>query len=122
MTPPAPADPAGLAASAGSAGPAGSAGSAGPAGSAGSARPAVLAGLPVVWSADCLRHEPAGEVWLGVWENGTEVPERAAVLLDALTAAGARVTAARPHGDADLLAVHDADLVDHLSTVWEQWQ
>jgi len=82
----------------------------------------VLAGLPVVWSADCLRHEPAGEVWLGVWENGTEVPERAAVLLDALTAAGAAVMGARPHSDEALLAVHDADLVEHLSMVWEQWQ
>ena len=40
-----------------------------------------LTGLPVVWSEDCLRHKPAGEVWLGVWEPGTEVPERATVLL-----------------------------------------
>ena len=81
-----------------------------------------LPGLPVVWSADCLAHEPGGEVWLGVWETGTEVPERATVLLDALTAAGAAVTAARPHDDAALLAVHDAELVDHLGTIWAQWE
>ncbi len=81
-----------------------------------------LAGLPVVWNEDCLRHEPAGEVWLGVWETGTEVPERATVLLDALTAAGAAVTGARPHGNDALLAVHDADLVEHLATVWSQWE
>ena len=73
-----------------------------------------LAGLPVVWSEDCLRHEPAGEVWLGVWEQGTEVPERATVLLAALAAAGAAVTDARPHADDALLAVHDAELVEHL--------
>jgi hypothetical protein len=58
-----------------------------------------LPGVPVVWHPDCLLHTPAGEVWLGVWEAGTEVPERAGVLLDAITAAGAAVTAARPHGD-----------------------
>ncbi len=82
----------------------------------------MVAGLPVVWSADCLRHDPAGEVWLGVWEPGTEVRQRASVLLDALTAAGAAVTDARPHGDAPLLAVHDAELVEHLATVWSRWE
>src|ERR1700730_1621224 len=25
-----------------------------------------------VWSDDCERHDPAGEVWLGVWTPGTE--------------------------------------------------
>src|SRR5579859_1574149 len=84
------------------------------------ARP--LSGLPVVWSPDCLRHDPAGEVWLGVWEAGSEVPERATVLVDALTAAGATVTGASPHGDEALLAVHDADLVEHLATIWAQWE
>ncbi len=79
-----------------------------------------LAGLPVVWSADCLRHE-AGEVWLGVWETGTEVPERASTLLTALTAAGAAVTQAQPHADDDLLLVHDAELVEHLATIWQRW-
>jgi acetoin utilization deacetylase AcuC-like enzyme len=82
----------------------------------------VLAGLPAVWSADCLRHEPAGEVWLGVWETGTEVPERASVLLRAVTEAGASVTDARPHDRTALTTVHDAELVDHLATIWAQWQ
>lgn len=81
-----------------------------------------IAGLPVVWSEDCLRHDPAGEVWLGVWEAGTEVPERATVLLDALAAAGAAVTGARPHGEAPLLAVHDAELIEHLATAWSRWE
>jgi acetoin utilization deacetylase AcuC-like enzyme len=82
----------------------------------------VLAGLPAVWSADCLLHEPAGEVWLGVWEAGTEVPERASVLLHAVSEAGATVTAARPHDLSALTAVHDAELVEHLATIWAQWQ
>ena len=61
-----------------------------------------LAGLPVIWHRDCLRHEPDGEVWLGVWEKGTEVPERASVLLSAVQAAGASVSIAQPHGIAAL--------------------
>ena len=81
-----------------------------------------LTGLPVVWDADCLRHEPAGEVWLGVWETGTEVPERATVLLKALTAAGGVQAASQPHDDTALLAVHDGELLDHLATIWAQWE
>ncbi len=80
-----------------------------------------LAGLPVSWDPSCLRHEPDGEIWLGVWETGTEVPERASVILDALAQAGALVVPARPHEDAALLAVHDATLVDHLATIWDRW-
>jgi acetoin utilization deacetylase AcuC-like enzyme len=81
-----------------------------------------LTGVPVVWHPDCLLHDPAGEVWLGVWETGTEVPQRAAVLLDALTSAGAEITPATAHDDPAILAVHDADLVDHLATVWAAWE
>jgi acetoin utilization deacetylase AcuC-like enzyme len=77
--------------------------------------------LPVVWSADCLRHQPDGEVWLGVWEPGTEVPERATALLDALRAAGSPVVAAVRHADACLRAVHDQSLLDHLATIWAEW-
>jgi acetoin utilization deacetylase AcuC-like enzyme len=81
-----------------------------------------LAGMPIVWHSDCLLHEPDGEVWLGVWEAGTEIPERATVLLDALTSAGAEVAPASAHDDAAILAVHDAALVEHLRTVWADWE
>ena len=81
-----------------------------------------VAGLPVVWHPNCLRHEPAGEVWLGVWEEGTEVPERASVLLEALTLAGAAVIEADSHGPESLLAVHDRALIEHLATIWRQWE
>ena len=81
-----------------------------------------LTGMPVIWHPDCLRHEPEGEVWLGVWETGTEVPERAITMLEAVTAAGAEVRPATAHDDHALLAVHDAALVEHLATVWADWE
>src|SRR5215472_9196591 len=77
--------------------------------------------VPVVWSEDCLSHEPDGEVWLGVREQGTEVPARALVLRDALTAAGAPVVPAQPHGEEILRTVHDPALVDHLAGIWHDW-
>jgi acetoin utilization deacetylase AcuC-like enzyme len=81
-----------------------------------------LSGTPLVWSPDCLRHEPGGEVWLGIWEPGTEVPERASVILAALTAEGAAVTPAHQHSDDALHAVHDAGFVEHLRTIWADWE
>jgi acetoin utilization deacetylase AcuC-like enzyme len=81
-----------------------------------------MLGVTVVWSEDCLLHRPAGEVWLGLREEGTEVPERATVILEALVAAGAEVTAPRLSDLAALLAVHDAALVDHLATIWTDWE
>lgn len=77
--------------------------------------------LPVVWHPDTLRHRPEGEVWLGVWDRGTEIPERVTVLLDALRTAGADIAEAAAHDDAAILAVHDTALVEHLATVWEEW-
>src|SRR5579871_1230813 len=83
---------------------------------------AALSGLPVIFSENTTRHEPSGEVWLGVWDDGTEVPARALVLAQTLAAAGADIIPARPHGTAPLLAVHDAALVEHLATVWDRWE
>ena len=77
--------------------------------------------VPVVWSGDCLLHEPGGEVWLGVRDPGTEVPARALVLRDALASAGAPVLPARAHDDTILRAVHDPLLVDHLAGIWQEW-
>ncbi len=81
-----------------------------------------MPGLPVVWDDVCLRHQPDGEVWLGVWEAGTEIPARATVLLDALGSAGAEIVPATAHDDQVILAVHDGALVEHLATVWADWE
>jgi acetoin utilization deacetylase AcuC-like enzyme len=78
--------------------------------------------IPVVWNDDCLLHEPAGEVWLGLREEGTEVPERARVILGAMREAGAPVVAARRHDVTDLHSVHSAELVRHLATIWADWE
>ncbi len=83
---------------------------------------ASVLGIPVVWSEDCLLHQPAGEVWLGLREDGTEVPERATVILRSLTGAGAPVLPAAAHDAAALLAVHDEALVEHLATIWAAWE
>ena len=77
--------------------------------------------VPFVWSDDCLRHEPAAEIWVGVRTSATEVPERTLRIREALLAAGAREVAAAPHDDAALLAVHDPALVEYLRTAWDEW-
>jgi len=74
-----------------------------------------------VWSDDCLRHEPAAEIWVGVRTPATELPERASRIREALVAAGAREVPATAHPDDALLAVHDPALVEFLRTAWEEW-
>ncbi len=76
---------------------------------------------PVVWSEDVLRHEPGAEIWVGVRTPGTEVPDRARVLLAAVSAAGAEVLPAQPHDDSVLRAVHDPGMLHHLATVADDW-
>ena len=78
--------------------------------------------VPVVWSDQCLLHEPGGEVWIGVPIPGDEVPERATRIREALVAAGTPVVEALPHPDDAVLAVHDAPLVEFLRTAWERWE
>jgi acetoin utilization deacetylase AcuC-like enzyme len=77
--------------------------------------------LPFVWSDDCLRHEPAAEIWIGVRTPATELPERALRIREALLAAGAHEVAAVSHPDDALLAVHDPALAEFLRTAWEEW-
>lgn len=78
--------------------------------------------VPVVWSEDCLLHEPAGEVWLGLREQGTEVPARATVILGTLRRAGAPVLSADRRPVEALHSVHSPDLVRHLATIWSDWE
>ena len=46
---------------------------------------------PMVWSDDCVRHDPGAEIWLGVRTPGTEVASRATTIRSAVLAAGAPV-------------------------------
>lgn len=77
--------------------------------------------MPAVWSDRCLLHEPAGEIWVGVRTNGTEIPARAERIRDALLAHGAPLVEARRHSDEALLSVHDRQLVDYLASAWDEW-
>jgi acetoin utilization deacetylase AcuC-like enzyme len=74
-----------------------------------------------VWSDDCERHDPAGEVWLGVWTPGTEVAQRAVEVRDAMAAHGHKLVTAPDKGLDPMLAVHDARFVAYLSTIWHRW-
>jgi acetoin utilization deacetylase AcuC-like enzyme len=74
-----------------------------------------------VWSDDCLRHEPAAEIWIGARTPATEVPARVERIRAALHSAGANEVAAVAHDDGTLLAVHDVELVDFLRTAWDEW-
>jgi acetoin utilization deacetylase AcuC-like enzyme len=78
--------------------------------------------LPVVWSDDCLRHDPDAEVFVGVRMPAVEVRARIERIREALAAAGARAVAAEPHGDEALLAVHDRALVEWLRGAWTEWE
>ena len=77
--------------------------------------------VPMVWSADCVRHEPLAEIWLGVRTPGTEVPERAAAIRASLLSVGARLVEATRHNDSILDLVHDAGLLEHLRTIYRDW-
>jgi len=77
--------------------------------------------VPFVWSDDCLRHEPAAEVWVGVRTPATELPARAVAIRGSLLAAGAREVTAVAHDDSALLEVHDPELVGFLRTAWDEW-
>ncbi len=77
---------------------------------------------PVVWTDRHRLHEPGGEIWVGVRTPGTELPERAERILEALVAEGARVVEAEPHDDAAVLAVHDPELLEYLEGAWAEWE
>jgi acetoin utilization deacetylase AcuC-like enzyme len=75
----------------------------------------------VVWSDDCLLHDPDAEIWVGVRTDATEVPARVRLIRDALEAEGGRIVGAAKHPDDSLLRVHDASLVDFLRSAWQNW-
>jgi hypothetical protein len=74
--------------------------------------------MPVVWAEECRAHVPGAEIWVGVTTPGTEVPERAIVLRDAVVNAGARLVPATAYGDETLELVHDRAFLDHLAGIY----
>jgi acetoin utilization deacetylase AcuC-like enzyme len=77
--------------------------------------------MPVVWSDDHRLHDPGGETWLGLEIPPDEVPARAERIRDVLARDGARFVDARRQPDTALTAVHDEELVRHLSRAWADW-
>jgi len=77
--------------------------------------------MPIVWSDECLLHEPGGEVWIGLPAPPDEPPVRATLIRETLTAAGAPLVEAEEHADEAILAVHDEGLVEFLRGAWEDW-
>jgi acetoin utilization deacetylase AcuC-like enzyme len=77
--------------------------------------------LPVVWAEDTLAHVPGAEIWVGVSTPGTELPERATVIRDAVVAAGATLVPSRAHDDEILRSVHSDGLLHHLRTIHADW-
>ena len=75
----------------------------------------------LVWSDECLLHEPGGEIWIGTAIPVDEVPERAIRIRETLSRAGAATVDARPHDDRELLEIHDAGLVEFLRSAWQRW-
>jgi acetoin utilization deacetylase AcuC-like enzyme len=82
----------------------------------------VALAIPVVWSERHRLHQPGGEVWVGVRTPGTELPERAERIREALAAAGARQVEAEPHPDEAVAAVHDEALLAYLAGAWADWE
>ena len=78
--------------------------------------------MPVVWSDRHRRHDPGGEVWVGVRTAGTELPARAERIREALAESGARFVEAKAQPDAALAEVHDPDLLAYLAGAWEDWE
>ncbi len=77
--------------------------------------------MPVLWSPSHRRHDPGGEIWVGVHTPGTELPERAERIREALGSLGARLLEVEPQPAAAALAVHDPALLAYLAEGWERW-
>lgn len=78
--------------------------------------------MRVFHSPDHIRHFPKSFISRGRVTESPERPERAEVLLGALTAAGHRIEAPTRHGLAPVEAVHDAGYLDFLRSGHRAWQ
>jgi acetoin utilization deacetylase AcuC-like enzyme len=78
--------------------------------------------IPLVWNPAHARHEPGGEVYVGVRTPGTELPARAERIREAVEGAGAAVVDAGRHPETALTAVHSPELLEYLEGAWAAWQ
>ena len=77
--------------------------------------------IPVVVDPGCRDHDPGAEIWIGVTTAPADVAERVTVIEAALGELGHPTTPAREYDDTWLTAVHSAELLDYLATVWDRW-
>jgi acetoin utilization deacetylase AcuC-like enzyme len=77
--------------------------------------------MRVFYSAEQGRHSPKSFITRGQVVPSPECPERAEVLLAALTAAGHEIVAPMRHGTAPIEAVHDAGYLDFLKSGPAAW-
>ncbi|MBM3546794.1 MAG: histone deacetylase family protein [Alphaproteobacteria bacterium] len=78
--------------------------------------------MRVFYSPDHLRHDPKSFIFRGKVVDSPEKPERAEVLLKALSAAGHRIETPKQHGTAAVEAVHDAGYLAFLKDGYRAWQ
>ncbi|MCS6886660.1 MAG: histone deacetylase family protein [Chloroflexus sp.] len=79
--------------------------------------------MKIFVSAEHYRHDPPFEILDGQTVPYFETPQRVAIILAALRAAGfAPLAAAPPATIAELGAVHTADYLDYLAHAHERWQ
>ena len=77
--------------------------------------------IPVVVDPSCRDHDPAAEIWIGLTTAPAEVAERVTVIEDSLRELGHPMMPAREYDDTWLTAVHSAELLHYLATVWDRW-
>jgi acetoin utilization deacetylase AcuC-like enzyme len=77
--------------------------------------------MKVVYDDGHRRHAADTGTWVGKTIPSEEVPERAEVIVAALSGAGHEVIAAQHHDAETLHRVHDREMIDYMRTAWEKW-
>src|SRR3954451_24749773 len=78
--------------------------------------------ITVITSDEHRTHDPAYDVYSGSLVGRFEVPQRVDRIVEALRDGGGYATVPpAAHGMEPILRVHNADLVDFLSTAWKEY-
>jgi acetoin utilization deacetylase AcuC-like enzyme len=82
----------------------------------------MMSPMITVYSQEHTRHSPPNEFLDGRLVAAFEVPARATIIRDAVEAAGlGPITAPDTFGDAPILAIHDAQYLEFLRTIYGRW-